>query len=139
MGIGDPEIIMVVPCYNEANRIRKQILVDFIRHNENLKILFVNDGSNDGTLEVLRNLCVQNSGQLYLLDLDHNVGKAEAVRLGFMKAFTMEPTLVAMWDADLSTPLGEVRQFQEVLIENQNILLVMGSRVKLLRQKHYKV
>lgn len=131
MGIG-AKIIIVIPCYNEANRLRKEILVDFIRHNEDLKVLFVNDGSNDSTLEVLRNICSEDSGQLYLLDLPQNVGKAEAVRLGFMKAFTMEPTFVAMWDADLSTPLGEVIQFREVLINNQNILLVMGSRVKLL-------
>ena len=109
----------------------KQNPVAFNRKYEKLEVFFFNHGKKWRTLEVFRNLCVQNSGQLYLLDLDHNVGKAEAVRLGFMKAFTMEPTLVAMWDADLSTPLGEVRQFQEVLIENHNILLVMGSRVKL--------
>ncbi len=132
MDIGPPNIIMVVPCYNEANRLRQEIFVDFIKHNRHMKMFFVNDGSNDRTLEVLRNICNEDSERLYLLDLPENVGKAEAVRLGFMQAFAMDPTFVAMWDADLSTPLGEVIQFTEVMINNPKFLLVMGSRVKLL-------
>jgi dolichyl-phosphate beta-glucosyltransferase len=132
MGIGAPRIIMVIPCYNEANRLRKELLTDFIRYNEEITMLFVNDGSKDHTLEVLRNICSENPGRLYLLDLPENLGKAEAVRLGFIEAFLMEPAFVGMWDADLSTPLDEVIYFLEVLTNNDNIFLVMGSRVKLL-------
>lgn len=126
------EIIIVIPCYNEVKRIHKKNIDAFLKQNQNAKILFVNDGSLDGTGEVLRDLCTRNAEHLLMLDLEQNVGKAEAVRLGFLKAFSMAPTFVAMWDADLSTPLTEVNRFHKLMIQNQEILLVMGSRVKLL-------
>ena len=77
MGIEASRIIMVIPCYNEANRLRKELFTDFIRHNKEISMLFVNDGSKDHTLEVLRHICSENPGRLYLLDLPENLGKGK--------------------------------------------------------------
>lgn len=131
--VGDEhESVIVVPCYNEANRLRKEVFLDFIEHNQRISILFVNDGSNDDTLDILENICSHAPRRLHLFDLDTNRGKAEAVRTGFVEAFKWEPSFIAMWDADLSTPLSAVIEFREFMRNNETVLLVMGSRVKLL-------
>lgn len=126
------ETVMVVPCYNEVNRLRKGAFLDFIDHNDGLVVLFVNDGSSDGTLDVLKNICQHDSGRLRLLHMDTNRGKAEAVRNGFVEAFKWGPDYVALWDADLSTPLTAVIEFLDFMRKNQTVILAMGSRVKLL-------
>ena len=49
------DVEIVVPCYNEAARLRVADFVAFARDPETrARLLFVNDGSTDGTLEVLR-------------------------------------------------------------------------------------
>ena len=123
---------IVIPCFNEANRLCKQVFVDFITENRQVSILFVNDGSNDDTQNILENICDHEPGRFHLLNLETNRGKAEAVRRGFVEAFTWKPTFVAMWDADLSTPLTMVIEFREFMKSNRTLFLVMGARVKLL-------
>ena len=66
------------------------------------------------------------------LDLPKNSGKAEAVRQGFLSAFTRQPQAVAFWDADLATPLNELLAFVDILRRRQRAQLVVGSRVKLM-------
>ncbi len=128
----DHEMVIVVPCYNEASRLRQEVFLHFIEDNQQLSILFVNDGSNDDTRHILGNLCSQAPRRLHLFNLDTNRGKAEAVPTGFVEAFKWAPNFVAMWDADLSTPLSAVIEFREFMRHNETVLLVMGSRVKLL-------
>ncbi|MGC8603952.1 MAG: glycosyltransferase [Desulfomonilaceae bacterium] len=131
----DCETVIVVPCYNEANRLREKAFLDFINDRERLCILFVNDGSNDGTLDILRNICNHAPHRLHLLNLDTNRGKAEAIRSGFIEAIKWGPNFIAMWDADLATPLSMVIEFLEFMRNNESVILVMGSRVKLLGRR----
>ena len=51
-----PETIIVVPCFNEASRLAVEQFETFIQVHPDLRFLFVNDGSSDDTLEVLRAL-----------------------------------------------------------------------------------
>jgi glycosyltransferase involved in cell wall biosynthesis len=48
-------------------------------------ILFVNDGSTDGTQERLDNLCRACPERIRHIDMKRNRGKAEAVRRGFLE------------------------------------------------------
>lgn len=125
--------ILVVPCYNEANRLDAEKYRSFLRCNPEVGLLFVDDGSIDGTCESLLSLQCGFEQQTGILRLRQNCGKAEAVRAGLLEALARGATgYVGFWDADLATPLSTVRQFVQVLDERPGIDCVFGARVKLL-------
>lgn len=124
--------IVVVPCYNEAARLDLQAFRDFVTDRSDIRFLFVNDGSRDNTLEIIRGLEKENPHAFIVHSLKRNSGKAEAVRTGVMEGLKLQPDHIAYWDADLATPLESIPLFIEVLESRPDIQLVMGSRVNLL-------
>jgi glycosyltransferase involved in cell wall biosynthesis len=124
--------VVVVPCYNEARRLAVDLFRQHAAAANGTRFLFVDDGSQDDTSGVIRPLCEEQPATFDLLSLPCNVGKAEAVRQGFLKAFDMKPARVAFWDADLATPLGALPEFQQVLGERPDVDMVFGARVQLL-------
>lgn len=127
-----PKTIIVVPCYNESERLRVDAFLDFADSNANVRILLVDDGSSDDTLDVLQELNDANTARFDYLALPENVGKAEAVRQGIASAFEMGPEYVGFWDADLATPLEDIPQFVDVLDRRRSLNMVFGSRIPLL-------
>jgi dolichyl-phosphate beta-glucosyltransferase len=123
---------IVVPCYNEAERLRTEAFRRFAAREPRVDFLFVNDGSTDGTLEVLRGLERESPQRFELLDLPRNRGKAEAVRAGLCAAFKSSADYVGYWDADLATPLDEIPRFAAILDGSPRVELVFGARVALL-------
>ena len=124
--------VIVVPCYNEAQRLRADAFEDFAKSYPDVRFLLVNDGSTDATLEVLRGIEARNRAQFGVIDVQPNQGKAEAVRRGMLAAFEESCDYAGYWDADLATPLEEIPWFIETLEHNPDRVLAMGSRVKLL-------
>lgn len=123
---------IVVPCFNEAERLRGDAFRAFCARVPDVDFLFVNDGSTDATLERLRELERALPGRVAVLDLARNFGKAEAVRLGMLAALKSGADAAGYWDADLATPLEEIPRFQAVLAEQPQVDLVMGARLQLL-------
>ena len=70
------ETAVVIPCYNEADRLRVDCFHRFARRNDNVWLLFVNDGSKDRTLQILNDMCVDMPGRYVVLDLPENVGNS---------------------------------------------------------------
>ena len=126
---------IVVPCYNEADRLEADEFETFVRQNPDCRLLFVNDGSTDSTQSQLEELQLRNSDQFAVLSLEQNRGKAEAVRRGLLEAMKEPPTYVGFWDADLATPLDAIPVFQGILDQRPHLHLAVGSRVKLLGRK----
>ncbi|HUP63180.1 MAG TPA: glycosyltransferase [Thermoanaerobaculia bacterium] len=125
-------LILVIPCYNEEHRLPIDELRAFRPGGARVEILFVNDGSTDGTLRVLESLRAEDSSLFSVLNLDRNRGKAEAVRRGILAALDRGPDFVGFWDADLATPLSELPGFLDVFAANPNIEMVFAARVRLL-------
>ena len=50
------ETLIVIPCYNEANRLRLDAFGEQLAADSKIDFLFVDDGSEDNTLEVLQHL-----------------------------------------------------------------------------------
>jgi glycosyltransferase involved in cell wall biosynthesis len=125
---------IIVPCYNEAQRLNTQAFIQAASGDRNLFFIFVNDGSTDRTLETIKSLHDANPSQISYVDLQKNSGKAEAVRRGFLAAFKSDFTNIGYWDADLATPLGSIRTFCGIL-DTSKVSMVIGSRVRLLGRR----
>ncbi len=129
----DASVCLVVPCYNEARRLKVEDFSTFLAGHENVRIVFVDDGSRDNTRPVLEQLCEGWQDRTAILGRDRNRGKAEAVRAGVEYALRYcKPEIVGFWDADLATPLPTVDNFLQVFNAERDILMVFGARVKLL-------
>jgi dolichyl-phosphate beta-glucosyltransferase len=127
-----PRTILVVPCFNEEQRLRPDVFQAFTKTWPDGSFLLVDDGSTDRTFSILEAMRAAEPGAFEVLRLAHNVGKAEAVRNGIREAFQSNPEYLGFWDADLATPLETVRLFQEVFRERPAVEMVLGARVRLL-------
>lgn len=125
-------VVLVVPCFNEARRLDCDAFRRFTRQHPAFSFIFVNDGSTDDTQQTLELLTADANDSLRLLNLPRNGGKAEAVRQGMLAAAGMNAAFFGYCDADLATPLDEFLSMLEVLRTNDDLLLVMGSRVRML-------
>jgi glycosyltransferase involved in cell wall biosynthesis len=125
-------LIVVIPCFNEEHRLPVDELRRFVLDGVRLEVLFVNDGSTDGTQRLLQSLVAEDPARFSLLDLERNNGKAEAVRRGMLAAIERRPELFGFWDADLATPLSELSGFLDVFNARPEIAMVFAARVRLL-------
>jgi len=104
----------------------------FAAEHPTIAFLFVNDGSNDGTRELLDELSRGVGQQFKVLHLERNCGKAEATRRGMQEAFRLSPVYAGYWDADLATPLEAITDFAEHLDAHPQVEMIFGSRVRLM-------
>lgn len=125
---------IIVPCYNEATRLVPEAFLGTLKNDRDLSFLFVNDGSTDGTLQVLAALKEKNPGQVEIMTLAENSGKAEAVRQGMLASLRGAFAYIGYWDADLATPLDAIGDFCR-LLDSSNAEIVIGSRVRLLGRR----
>jgi dolichyl-phosphate beta-glucosyltransferase len=122
---------IIVPCYNEANRLPRSEFIAFAQsHADHLQFVFVNDGSTDTTALVLEGMVSEAPTSMRVVALPNNRGKAEAVRAGLQNAIDDGATEVAYLDADLATPLQEVLRLLEIF-RSRNAHVAIGSRIAL--------
>jgi len=118
-------IDLIIPVYNEQKRLKLtfQALNSFVspRGIRINKVIFINDGSTDNTLQKLKNAHLKFSKKI--LTYSHNQGKGAAIKLGFLNA-TADYALFL--DADMSTPLTELTKFLPFI--RQNIPIIIGTR-----------
>ncbi len=123
---------MVIPCYNEASRLEVDKFKAYVDAGRPHRFVFVNDGSRDQTLEVVKDLHRNRPQSFTYIDLPKNVGKGEAVRQGVLSTFDTQADLAGYWDADLATPLDAIPAFCELLESRPDLEMVFGARVRLL-------
>jgi glycosyltransferase involved in cell wall biosynthesis len=123
-------VALVVPCYNERGRLDVSRFGDAAEKSD-LHILFVDDGSSDGTGEFLERQLAGNP-RLSVLRCASNRGKAAAVREGMLALLERCPQAdwLGFWDADLSSPLNEVpRMLKFHDLEGAGFDAIWASRV----------
>jgi glycosyltransferase involved in cell wall biosynthesis len=117
-------IIILIPSYNEGNRIG-----DVVRKclNCNLDILIINDGSTDNTVEILKEFEDQKNNKVTVLTHQVNMGKGEALKTGFNYVVSNGYFGVITIDADGQHDVGEIKDFLAEIDKNDPDLIV-GSR-----------
>ena len=120
---------LVVPCWNEAARFDVGAFRAALEADPALSLTLVDDGSSDGTRDVLEAFARELPARVDVVTLDANQGKGEAVRAGLRTAVAHAPTFTGWWDADLATPLSAVRGLVAALEGARGAWLAMGSRV----------
>jgi dolichyl-phosphate beta-glucosyltransferase len=124
--MAQPYLSIIIPAYNEAERIPKTLLdIDKrLEHAEySYEILVVNDGSKDKTADVVRNMTrvVRN---MKLIDLKDNVGKGGTVRQGMLLA---TGKIRLFTDADNSTSIDQFDAMMPFFKAGYDV--VIGSRM----------
>lgn len=96
-------ISVIVPCFNEEEALPlfyQAMEAIQLQLDQEFEYIFVNDGSRDRTLEVLRELAAQDSKVTYL-SFSRNFGKEAALYAGLQEA---HGELVTVMDVDLQDP-----------------------------------
>ncbi|PQJ72608.1 response regulator [Polaribacter butkevichii] len=121
---------VVIPCYNEEERLLSKDFTDYIDKNSGYHLCFVNDGSTDKTLDVLNNLKKGREDFITVYDCEKNGGKAEAVRQGMLYMAKQEDLdFIGFLDADLSTDLADFNDLVTTIENNEKYKIVSGSRI----------
>jgi len=124
-------ICIIIPCYNEANRLPIKEFIEYLGSSKNIDICFVNDGSKDKTINIIENIKSQYPDKVLLVNLENNVGKPEAVRIGILEASKWKCfDYVGFMDADLATPLKEIDVFKKYILEYPECKAFLGSRIQ---------
>lgn len=120
---------VVIPCYNEENRLKSAEFISFLEKTSGYHLCFVNDGSTDKTMQVLQELQKGREDFISIYDCPENGGKAEAVRAGLLHLSKFEDLdYIGFLDADLST---DFQDFDDLVktIETTGFQIVNGSRI----------
>ena len=119
---------IIIPCYNEYNRISINEFLTFLDANLEYYFLFIDDGSTDNTFSLLKELCAKNDRSC-CYRLNENIGKAEAVRYGIQKAKEINTfDYYGYFDADLAIPLKELNKLYFQLKESNKIGFCYSSK-----------
>ena len=113
------KICIIIPVYNSENLIAN-VIKSVLQYAEN--VIIVNDGSTDGTLEVLHHF-----SEITLVSYTKNRGKGYALQQGFKRASELGFTHVITMDADgqhLATDIATLTQASE----KQPNALIVGAR-----------
>ena len=121
---------IVVPCYNEEERLQLSEFSRFFKKDNTTFFCFVDDGSTDGTKKIVADFVKKNPERAQAVFLSFNQGKAEAVRQGINTLLkTHKFQFVGYWDADLATPLLTILEFIEKVQSSRALVAVCGSRI----------
>jgi dolichol-phosphate mannosyltransferase len=118
-----PKFLVVTPTYNEADNITR-LIPAVLGQASGLEVLIVDDGSPDGTAELVRGMMKADS-RIHLLERKSKMGLGSAYVAGFKYAIQHLYDCVFEMDADFSHSPDEIPNFLKKIEEFD---LVVGSR-----------
>ena len=119
---------IVIPVFNEVNFLNdlfEQIKRYF--NNKYTEIVIVDDGSNDGSSNLLAEIKKKNNYKFSfkIIRLDKNSGKGKAIQIGIKNSIG---EYVLLQDADLELDCKDAKEMFEMISTNKDIKCIFGSR-----------
>ena len=130
------KISIIIPCFNEKDTIIKiinKIILSLKNHNfKSYEILIVDDGSSDGTTEIIKeNFSIKHNFKVFFHD--KNLGKGAAIKTAKKNS---SGDIIIIQDADLEYDPNDYEKLLKPIIDG-NFKVVYGSRV--LNKERYKI
>jgi dolichyl-phosphate beta-glucosyltransferase len=119
-----PMITLIIPMYNESSIIAEtaKTVSEYMKNNfDKYEVLFSDDGSKDGSAEIVRSLNLPN---VRVVGYEQNHGKGCAIRTGMLEA---KGEIVMFTDADLAYGTDVIKRVYDTLSESDANMLI-GSR-----------
>ena len=116
-------ITIIIPCYNEKKTINQIVNKILELKNLNLQIIIIDDNSNDGTKEILKNDIEKKVNKIIYHSQNRGKGAAIKSAINFI-----EGEIVIIQDADLEYDPNDYYNLLKPFSEN-NVNVVYGSRV----------
>ena len=119
------KLSVIIPCYNEQNRFQEGFnhYFQYLKRQKYLwELIFVNDGSTDNTLELIKLAC-QKSPLVTFVSYSKNHGKGYAICQGVKKASGKQ---ILFTDIDYSVPIKTIESFFKYF--EKGFDCVIGSR-----------
>lgn len=122
---------IIIPFFNESKRINESLkkIKNFLYRNKmKIEIIFVNDGSEDNSLEILKKFLKKNDvfrSKFKIINLPKNIGKGGALKEGVKKS---QKQWILTTDLDLSVDLEEIKIWIKKEFINNACDIYFGSR-----------
>lgn len=126
---GVKKISIIVPCYNEEESLNAfyDEIQNWLDPKYDMDFVFVNDGSKDKTLSILRKLAQEDKRVKYV-SFSRNFGKESAMHAGLKKAQNSDA--IIMMDADLQHPPHLIPEMIKYWEDGYNIVYTKFSSRK---------
>ena len=127
-------VSIVIPVYNQEPMIEKVVEVVYESTYKNIEVVVVNDGSNDGTAEVLKK--IERSKKYPSLKIIHkpNGGKRKAVAAGF---YASKGNFLIFIDSDTIVDSKAVEELMKAFVKNPDAGGLVGNVKPINVQKNF--
>ena len=120
---------IIIPCYNEEERLRITTFINFINKENEFHLCFVNDGSTDNTIGVLHHMQAINPDKISVIDVKKNSGKAAAIKIGARYLQSRgDVDFVGYMNANIPDDFEDFDGHINTLQANQKLGMVFGNR-----------
>lgn len=120
------DCLIIIPTYNEKENIAN-IIPFTLQLSERFEILIVEDGSPDGTADIVRGLMNVYPNRIHMIERSGKLGLGTAYITGFKWALEQGYNYIFEMDADFSHPPKKLLELLNAC-ENQGAYLSVGSR-----------
>lgn len=120
--INEELISIIIPCYNEEESIdiyyeaMEKVRKEIAETNTEIEYIFVNDGSQDKTLFVLRRLAKEDKKRVKYISFSRNFGKEAALYAGLKNS---NGKFITVMDADLQDPPELLMEMLEIIRQGE--------------------
>lgn len=120
------DCIVIIPTYNEKENIGN-IIPYTLNLSDRLEILIIEDGSPDGTANIVKGLMPQFPGRIHIIERSGKLGLGTAYITGFKWALENNYQYIFEMDADFSHPPEKLLELLDAC-ENKGAYMSVGSR-----------
>lgn len=128
-----PSVSVIMPAFNEERSVARAIeaVLSSEYPEDSLELICINDGSTDGTLEIMKIMKAAYPGRIKIVDTGKNVGKKKAIARGLKEA---AGEIVVLTDADSEVHKQAIKNLLMPLVLDKKVGAVAG-KVLVLNEK----